>query len=172
MESLAAALDSLNVANIVNAYDWLWPVCEMFHFIGMALLLGTVGLIDARVLGLFRGIPIESLERFVPLGVAGFVMNAVTGFIFIAGNPIGGSIVYLTNLALQIKVLLILIAGINLLAWYATGIAASAKDTSPDGDVVPAAKAIAGVSLVMWIGVIIFGRLIMYNDTLLYALGM
>jgi hypothetical protein len=37
---------------------------------------------------------------------------------------------------------------------------------------VPAARVIAGVSVVMWVGVIIFGRLIMYNDTLLYALGL
>lgn len=172
MESLAATLDGLNIATVVNAADWLWPVCEMIHFIGMALLIGTVGILDARVLGFFRGIPIASLERFVPLGVAGFLMNAVTGFIFVAGNPIGGSIVYLTNHSLQIKIVLMLIAGINLLAWYATGIAAGAKDTAPEGDVVPAAKVVAGVSLVMWFGVIIFGRLIMYNDTLLYALGL
>ena len=172
MESLAAALDSLNIASLVNAADWLWPVAEMFHFIGMALLIGTVGLLDARVLGFFRGIPISSLERFVPLGVAAFVVNAITGFIFVAGNPIGGSIVYLTNHAFLIKLILILIAGINLLAWYVTGIAASAKATAPEGDVVPAARVIAGVSVVMWLGVIIFGRLIMYNDTLLYALGL
>jgi hypothetical protein len=71
-----------------------------------------------------------------------------------------------------IKLALIAIAGINLFAWYATGIAASAKQTAPEGDVVPAARVIAGVSVVMWVGVIIFGRLIMYNDTLLYALGL
>ena len=172
MESLAAFLDSLNVATLVNAQSWFWPVCEMIHFIGMALLIGTVGVLDGRVLGLFRGIAIASLERFVPLGIAGFVMNLVTGFIFIAGNPIGGSIVYLTNLALQIKLALILIAGANLLVWYATGIAAAANATEPNGDALPAAKAVAAVSFVAWIAVIVFGRLIMYNDTLLYALGL
>lgn len=172
MEALAAFLDSLNLGALVNAGDWVWPLCEIFHFIGMALLIGTVGVLDARVLGFFRGIPIASLERFVPLGIAGFVMNAVTGFVFVAGNPIGGSIVYLTNHSFLIKLTLILIAGINLLAWYLTGIAAAAKQTAPDGDVLPAAKAVAAVSLVMWFGVIVFGRLIMYNDTLLYALGL
>ena len=125
-----------------------------------------------------RGVWIKSTREvwvatvLFALGVAGFVMNAITGFVFVAGNPIGGSIVYLTNLSFQIKLLLILIAGINLLAWYVTGIASSARHTAPEGDVLPAAKAVAGVSLVMWFGVILFGRLIMYNDTLLYALGM
>lgn len=172
MQSLANALASLNIDVLVNAGDWVWPICEIFHFIGMALLVGTVGVLDARILGFGRGIPVASLERLVPLGIAGFVMNAVTGFVFVAGNPVGGPIVYLDNLAFQIKMILILIAGINLIAWYITGIAASANETPPDGDVLPKAKVIASVSLVMWLGVIVFGRLIMYNDTLLYALGM
>jgi hypothetical protein len=172
MQTLSNILESLNLGTFVNWGDWVWPLCEIFHFVGMALLIGTVGLLDARILGLGRGIPIAALERLVPWGIAGFVMNAVTGFIFVAGNPIGGPIVYLENLALQIKMVLILIAGINLLAWYMTGIAATAKETPADADVLPAAKLIAVVSLVMWFGVIVFGRLIMYNDTLLYALGL
>jgi hypothetical protein len=40
------------------------------------------------------------------------------------------------------------------------------------GDAPLSAKVIAGASLVLWFGVIFFGRLIMYNDTLLYALGL
>jgi hypothetical protein len=42
----------------------------------------------------------------------------------------------------------------------------------PNGDAATSAKVVAGVSLVAWFGVIFFGRLIMYNDTLLYALGL
>lgn len=172
MESLASILESLNLGTLVNAADWVWPVCEIFHFIGMALLIGTVGLLDARILGLGRGIPIAALERLVPWGIAGFVINAVTGFIFVAGNPVGGPIVYLDNAAFQIKMVLILIAGLNLLLWYRTGLAAKADDTAADGDVVPAAKVVAVVSLVMWFGVIVFGRLIMYEDTMLYTFGL
>ena len=171
MQALADALESLNLGTLVNAGDWVWPVCEILHFIGMALLVGTVGLLDARILGFARGISVASLERLVPIGIAGFVMNAVTGFVFVAGNPVGGPIVYLENLAFQIKMGLILIAGLNLLAWYVTGIAARSRHTAPDGDILPAARVIAVVSLLMWLGVIVFGRLIMYNDTLLYALG-
>ncbi|MGD8808450.1 MAG: hypothetical protein PVG24_02535 [Gammaproteobacteria bacterium] len=172
MESLASILESLNLGALVNAADWVWPVCEIFHFIGMALLIGTVGLLDARILGLGRGIPVAALERLVPWGIAGFVINAVTGFIFVAGNPVGGPIVYLDNAAFQIKMVLILIAGLNLLLWYMTGLAEKADHTAADGDVVPAAKVVAVVSLVMWFGVIVFGRLIMYEDTMLYTFGL
>ena len=172
MEALSEFLVGLNLGNVVNDNDWVWPVCEIFHFFGMALLIGTVGLLDARILGLGKGIPISSLERLVPWGVAGFVINAVTGFIFIAGNPIGGPMDYLGNLALQIKMILVVIAGLNLLAYYFTGIAKAAVAAGPDDSIMPSAKVVAGISITMWFGVIIFGRLIMYNDTLLLALGL
>jgi hypothetical protein len=172
MESLADWMVSTGIWAFVNDNDWVWPVCEIVHFVGMSLLIGTVGLIDARILGFAKGLPVAALEKLVPWGVAGFVMNAFTGFIFVAGNPVGGPMVYLENLAFLIKMLLILIAGVNLLIYYVAGIARTAEGTAPDGDVAASAKLTAAVSLVLWFGVILFGRLIMYNDTLLYALGL
>ena len=171
MDALIRLLTIDWVADLVG-YAWVWPICEMFHFIGMALLIGTVGLLDLRILGFAKGIPIASLSRLVPLGIAGFVMNAVTGFIFIAGNPVGGPGTYVLNLALQIKIVLILIAGVNLLVFHFTGLARLTEDVSPDGSAPASAKAIAASSLILWFGVIFFGRLIMYNDTLLWALGL
>jgi hypothetical protein len=138
----------------------------------MAALIGSVGLVDLRMLGIAKGIPIKSLERFVPIGVVGFIINAVTGFIFVAGNPVGGPQEYLHNLAFQIKIVLIVIAGLNLLAFYALGIARRADAVAPDGVAPTSAKVVAVVSIVLWFGVIFFGRFIMYNDTLLYALGL
>jgi len=172
MDTLAALLDATGMAEIVNAYDWIWPICEIFHFAGMALLIGTIGFVDIRILGFGKGLPIGALERLLPIGVAGFVVNTVTGLVFVAGNPVGGAMAYLENLAFQLKMLLILLAGINVAVFYLTGIARTAAAAGPAGDAVPAAKAIAGASLVFWVGVIVFGRLIMYNDTLLYALGL
>ena len=172
MQAISDALSSLHLDGFVNAYDWVWPVGEILHFLGMALLIGAVGMLDLRLLGLGRGIPVERLQRFIPIGILGFVLNASTGFVFVAGNPIGGPMVYLDNLAFQIKLVLILVAGLNLLAFHWTGLSRAADALAPSGDAAPAAKLVAAVSLVLWIGVIVFGRLIMYNDTLLLALGL
>jgi len=172
METIAALLDATGLAEFVNAYDWVWPICEIFHFAGMALLIGTVGFIDLRLLGFGKGVPIHALERLLPYGIAGFVVNTVTGLVFVAGNPVGGAMAYLENLSFQLKMLLILLAGINVAVFYLTGIAREAAAVDPTGDAAPAAKVVAGASLVFWVGVIVFGRLIMYNDTLLYALGL
>jgi hypothetical protein len=99
------------------------------------------------------------------------VPNLASGLVFVIGNPVGGPFDYLSNFAFQIKMVLILLAGLNLLAFYVSGLARAADSVGPGGDESAPAKAIATTSLVLWFGVIAFGRLIMYNDTLLYALG-
>ena len=172
MDAIAQLLVSTGIDGYVAAHDWVWPVGEILHFFGMALLIGSVGLVDLRMLGVAKGVPIKSLERFVPLGVIGFVINLLTGFVFVAGNPVGGPQEYLGNLAFQLKMLLILIAGLNLLAFYVLGIARNADAVAPDGNAPTSAKVVAVLSLITWFGVIFFGRFIMYNDTLLYALGL
>ena len=84
----------------------------------------------------------------------------------------GGAIEYLGNLAFQIKMALILLAGINLLAFHFAGISRAADAQPADGEAPRSAKLIAAASVLLWLGVIYFGRLIMYNDTLLYAMGL
>ena len=172
MEALSDLLSVLELGTWVNNHDWVWPVCEIFHFVGMSLLIGMVGILDLRILGVAKGLPIARLEALIPIGIIGFVLNSVSGFVFVAGNPVGGPIAYLGNLSFQIKVILMFLAGINLLAFYVTGISRAAATVGPAGDAEPNAKLVAAASLVLWFAVILFGRLIMYNDTLLLALGL
>lgn len=172
LEALGNWIGTFEAWQLMNAFDWLWPLCEIIHFIGMSLLLGAVGILDLRILGVGKGLPIARLEALIPLGVAGFIANAVTGTLFVIANPDGGANAYLLNLAFQIKIVLILIAGLNALAFYVTGISDKLASIGPAGEASKDAKLIAGLSLALWISVIMFGRLIMYNDTLLWFLGM
>ncbi|MEQ1580625.1 MAG: hypothetical protein ABL964_08540 [Steroidobacteraceae bacterium] len=171
MEALSEWLASPAVGDFIRGHSFAWPIAEMFHYLGMALLLGTVGFFDLRVLGVGKGISMGSLSKFVPLGVIGFGLNLITGLMFVTGNPLGKPIDYLTNLAFQLKMLLILLAGLNLLLFYVTGVARNVEGMPADADAPPVAKVMAGLSLVFWLGVIYFGRMIMYNGTLLYSMG-
>ena len=171
MEALSEWLTLPAVGALIRSSGWVWPIAEMFHYIGMALLLGTVGFLDLRVLGVGKGVSMRALSKFVPLGVLGFALNVVTGLMFVTGNPLSPPLDYLTNLAFQLKMLLILLAGINLLLFYVSGISRAVDDLPAHADAPPVAKVIAGLSLVFWVGVIYFGRMIMYNGTLLYSLG-
>jgi hypothetical protein len=171
MEAISTWMASLGLAYYVNKWEWVWPLCEILHFVGMSLLIGTIGAMDLRILGLGKSIPIAALERFVPLGLAAFAINAITGFIFVAGNVSGPPLDYLSNLSFQLKMIFIAAAGMNALAFYVFGVARGAAATTPGGNARPLAKVVAALSIFIWLGVICFGRLIMYNDTLLLALG-
>jgi hypothetical protein len=130
----------------------------------MILLIGTAGILDMRLLGMARHIPVAALKRLVPWGVFGFVICLATGFIFVGGMyanlTIHPFVVLRNDVFLQLKLLFVLLAGLNLLAFYITGMS-KAVDRVGAGDDAPAlAKIFAGASLVFWIAVMYFARLI------------
>ncbi len=164
MESLGRLLESPMLTSFVSWSSWVWPVCEIFHFVGMALLLGTVGILDLRLLGVAKGFPVAQVQRLIPWGVFGFVINVITGIVFVSGDPFALPIEKLNNLAFQLKMLFMLIAGINILAFYLTGVSRAASALAPGDNAPLSAKVIAAASLFLWLGVIYFGRMIMYVD--------
>ena len=150
---------------VFMALPWAWPLCETFHFIGLCLLVGIVGMFDLRVLGVAKGLPLASLKRLLPWGVFGFVLCLITGGLFVGGiraNLAGDHAldVIMRDIWLQLKLIFIFLAGINLLAFYLTGMARTVDTLGPVDDAPPLAKVIAGTSLFLWIGVVVFGRLI------------
>jgi len=172
LKALSDWMLSLHFHGWVGGYEWVWPLCEIWHFVGMALLFGCIGILDLRILGVGRGIPFRALEHFVPLGLAGFLINLITGFIFVAGNPTQAPIDYFTgNLAFQLKMCAIGLAGLNALAFYVFGVSGRLARLAPDAAAPAHARLIAVLSLLLWMLVIFFGRLIMYDDALRYSLG-
>jgi hypothetical protein len=150
---------------IVMALPWAWPLCETFHFIGLSLLVGIVGTFDLRLLGVAKGLPVEPLRRLLPWGVFGFVLCGVTGGLFVLG--LGANLpdanafdVIMTDFWLQLKLLFILLGGLNLLAFHLTGTSRAVEALGPGDDAPGLAKAIAGTSLLLWLSVVVFGRLI------------
>ena len=142
-----------------------WALCETLHFVGLCLLIGIVGLFDLRILGLGKGLSPATLKGLLPWGVGGFALCAVTGALFVGGigaNLIGDNAydVIMKDSWLQWKLLFILLAGVNLAAYYATGMSRAVHALDANGDAPVLAKFIAGTSLCLWIGVIVFGRLI------------
>ena len=136
---------------------WGWPTVESLHFIGLSLLIGTVGLFDLRMLGLARGVPMGALHKLVPWGVGGYVLKVMTGFMFVTSAPDQ----YLYNPAFQTKLALMGIAGLNVVFFYRF-VFAPVKAAGPGAHAPRAARIAAAVSLGCWVGVIVCGRLITY----------
>jgi len=136
---------------------WGWPICESIHFLGLCLLMASVGMFDLRMMGVARGLPMSALHRLVPFGVAGWLMCVATGFLFFMTAP--GQ--YLYNPAFQTKMTFMGLAGVNMALFYAS--AASAVHAAGPEDLPPLrARLIALVSLGCWVGVITCGRLITF----------
>ncbi len=170
-ESVIQLLTIPAMKDFVNGTAWVWPVSEMIHYVGMSLIMGLIGVLDLRILGLFKGLPIGALRPFVPLAVIGFVANFITGMVFVSGTP-SDPVFYIDNLSFQLKMATLLLAGVNLVIFRITGLEEAVYATPANASAPSAARPIAVVSLICWLFVIFFGRLLMYNDTLLVFLGL
>jgi hypothetical protein len=137
---------------------WLWPTLETLHFIGLSLLFATVGLFDLRVLGLGKGIAPSTLHRLIPIGIAGYALNALTGVFFFSGFPEQ----YFYNAAFWWKGTFMAIAGINVAAFYLSPSFREVQTLPPGADAPFRAKLIAGTSLAAWSVVLVCGRLLTF----------
>ena len=151
---------STSLSGWVTQGAWTWPILETLHFFGMTILMGALLVIDLRLIGFFRRISFEATHKLLPYVFTGFGINLVTGILFYFGDP--GR--YTVNISFQIKMVLIILAGINAALFYVLIDKKmgtwSAHDNTP-GD----AKIIGAASLVLWFGVLIMGRMIPYLGT-------
>jgi hypothetical protein len=157
MEPWEVWVRSTELHAFIRQHAWLWPVLESFHYIGLSLLLGTVGLFDLRVLGMAKGIPPITLHRLIPLGIAGYVVNIVTGIGFFFGFPEQ----YAYNSAFHFKLAFMALAGINVLVFYSAAFR-EVSALGPGADAPLRSKIITGVSLGSWVAVLICGRLLTF----------
>jgi hypothetical protein len=172
MEPITQLLTFKAMQHFVDGHSWVWPVCEMTHYVGMSIIVGFIGLTDLRILGLCKRLPIGALKPYVPVVFVVFLLaNVLTGLVFVTGNVVGGPATYTENLSFQLKMAVLVIIFINLMVFRFTGLEAAVYGTPANGDAPAAAKVIALVSIVSWLLVIFFGRMLMYNDTLLMFLG-
>jgi len=134
-----------------------WPACESAHFLGLSMLIGCIGAFDLRLLGMAKRIPIAALHRVIPWGVAGYSLNVITGSLFLMTEPDQ----YIYNPSFHFKILFMALAGLNIVVFY-SAVFRKLRTLGP-GDQAPLlARIIGGVSLCLWIGVIIAGRLLTF----------
>jgi len=138
---------------------WLFPMLETLHFMGLCTLFGSLMVIDLRLLGIARFIPMGPAMSFVPISIGAFLVNLCSGIGFFCADPF----TYYPNLAFRIKMVLILVAGLNAV-WFQYIEAPKIKSLPPGTPTTLTVKAIAALSLLLWIGVIVMGRMIPYLE--------
>jgi hypothetical protein len=145
------------ISLLVTNYRYIWPICEVFHFIGLALLMGVVLVINLRILGIgtLKGVDYRHLHKLLPWGVAGFTFNAISGMVFFIAQPQ----TYTLNLSFDLKILAFVLAGVTVL--YQTIFDEPWTLTNYDG-ASRVAKLMAASQIMLWFGVLYFGRMIPY----------
>lgn len=138
---------------------WLYPIVEIFHIVGFAMLVGSVAMFDLRVLGFSRRLPVQALARhLLRWSVASLVLVVPAGLMMFSAHPreFVDNPIFLTKLAL------IAAAGINAAMFHA-GVYRSVARWNADVPAPTSAKIHALASLVIWVAVISCGRLLAYT---------
>jgi len=139
----------------VNNTGWAFGFGQALHFMGLCLLFGVMLIVDLRLLGLFKRLPMKAVLAFLPLAVVGFVFMAASGWEFVTTNPK----LYWTNPAFRMKMYLILIAGLNAL-YFTFYEHHHASLIEPNGDASVTTKMTAGFSIILWTSILLLGRLL------------
>ena len=159
--TLFAQLEASGLAQWVNTTGATYPVVESFHVIAVALVFGTIMIVDLRMLGLAStNRPFTKVAHdLLHLCWGGFALAVITGILLFLPNASSISI----NINFQLKMILLMLAGVNMFIFeLVTARNAATWDTALPP---PNAVRIAGLlSLGLWLSVIVFGRLIGFTS--------
>ena len=134
----------------LKTHAWAYPVLEIVHILGIALLLGNLVLLELRVFGRGAALPVRDLARLsLSVALAGFGLAAVSGLLMFASQPEE----LLSNRAFTLKMLLLFAAGCNA-AWF------HGRQSLELLDGMARAQMIA--STLIWLAAIACGRWIAY----------
>ncbi len=160
--ALLKALEASGLATKIRDSVFLFPMIESTHVIGLALVFGTIAIIDLRLLGIAS--THRSFQRMasdiLKWTWGAFALTALTGALMFTTN----ATVYYHNFYFRTKMLLLALTGINMLFFELTaGRTIHRWDQAPSAP--RAGKAVAALSLAMWIAIICVGRLIGFTTT-------
>jgi len=137
--------------SFITSSNWMYPALEVAHITGIALMLGSLVLVELRVWGYAAALPAPALASAgLRLTVGGFLLVGASGLLMFAAHP--GEL--LANRAFVLKMGLVMLAGLNALGFHMRGSMAKADAW---------ARAQTALSLGLWLGVIICGRWIAYQ---------
>ena len=135
---------------------WLVPLWKTLHVAGIVMLMGIVAVIDLRIFGVAKGLPLGPLQRLMPWAAGGFAVSLVSGILLVGANPqqyIGMPL----NLAFFAKMSGVVLVGLNDILYFATGLKREVDGVDAGGAASASAKIVAGVSLALWFGVMYLG---------------
>lgn len=146
---LLLAIENSFLGVYIREDAWGFPIALSAHAVGMAMVVGVVLMLNFRVQGMAKEIPVLAYGQLFGVAWAGFIINLLSGAALYSSHATE----YTFQFVFLFKLSLILVGGFLmklLLDGYRAG--------WPEGKV----KAVSALCLASWIGAIITGRLMAY----------
>jgi hypothetical protein len=148
-------LQTTGVATTISENEIIFPWIESVHVLAIVLVVGTISIVDLRLLG------VASLDRPVrrlmtdvlPFTWGAFAIAAITGSLMFSSDAVH----YSHNFYFRTKLILLALAGLNMAVFHLVSVG-DVERWGASGQTPVAAKAAAAISLLVWIGVVACGR--------------
>ncbi|GEM_PF-67105 len=157
IDAFLKSVEATTFATTIRDSIWMFPIIESIHVMSFTIVVGTIAIIDFRLLGLastnrsFQKMSSEILKWTW----AAFVVTVATGLMMFTTN----ARIYYHNPFFRAKMILLILAGLNMAVFELTaGKTVRTWDNSPSAPRV--GKGVAAVSLVLWVSIIFMGRII------------
>lgn len=155
LESVLNSIEALPVSMAIAESDWMFPTLETVHVAAIAIVLGSIAFLDLRLLGVAsrRHSARSMASEVLPWTWGAFSVALLTGLLMF----ISSAVMYFNNLVFWGKMLLLLLAGLNMAIFHLTtfrSIGTWQHSLPPP----PGARAAALVSLSTWIAIAACGR--------------
>lgn len=140
------------LTHVINSNELIFPAIQSLHFIGFALSIGTIAIVDLRLLGfgMQRQKAAQLAADLEPWTRAGIAVMLITGFLMFSTD----AVTYHNNPSFQFKMTCLMVA----LLFHFTLHRGAVRPSAPP----IAAKVAGGMSLLLWTGVIAGGRMIAF----------
>jgi hypothetical protein len=153
------AIEAFPLAAWLRQSVWAYPIVNTLHILGVALLIGSVVALDLRLLGLWRRAGVAALARVLaPLSFAGFALAACMGVLLFIVRAADYAPLWL----FQVKMALLVLALANAMILLRSAAWRRLAGPGSDEYVPPRLRLLAALSLLLWLGVMTFGRLVGY----------
>lgn len=155
IDSVLTFVQETSAAQQISSNVWTFAIIETIHVVALGMVFGTISMIDLRLLGVAsRGSVVSRLSaEMLPYTWAAFALAAASGTLLF----ISKAHTYFYNLNFRLKFLFMALAGLNMLIFH-LGIYRRALEWDDRLPTPLAARLAGGLSIVLWLAVIVMGR--------------
>ena len=155
LDSFLQTLQNMSFATAIREGSILFPWIECVHVLALTLVIGSIAVIDLRLIGVTsRDRPVTDVTRAVlPVTWIAFLCAVITGVLMFSSN----ATTYGVNVYFRIKMALIVLAGINM-GLYHLAVNRGAESWRTAHDTPARARIVGGISLCLWLGIVAAGR--------------